>query len=54
MRNRIVHGYSGVDMSIVWDTIHEDFPFLKVEMEKCNVNLIFLINKKIVDLVILT
>ena len=21
MRNRIVHGYDGVDMSIVWDTI---------------------------------
>lgn len=35
MRNRIVHGYSGVDMSIVWDTIHEDLPFLKVEIEKC-------------------
>lgn len=34
MRNRIVHGYSGVDMSIVWDTIHEDLPLLKNEMEK--------------------
>lgn len=34
MRNRIVHGYSGVDMSIIWDTVHKDLPFLKIEMEK--------------------
>lgn len=34
MRNRIVHGYSGVDMSIVWDTIHEDLPSLKKEIKK--------------------
>ena len=24
MRNRIVHGYSGVNMQIVWDTINND------------------------------
>lgn len=34
MRNRIVHGYSGVDMRIVWDTIKEDLPELKQKMEK--------------------
>ena len=34
MRNRIVHGYSGVDMRIVWDTIHDDLPLLKAELEK--------------------
>lgn len=34
MRNRIVHGYSGVDMSIVWDTINEDLPILKQELGK--------------------
>lgn len=34
MRNRIVHGYSGVDMRIVWDTISEDLPLLKQELEK--------------------
>ena len=34
MRNRIVHGYSGVDMRIVWDTIHDDLPILKTEIEK--------------------
>ena len=34
MRNRIVHGYDGVDMSIVWDTIQDDFPKLKSQIEK--------------------
>lgn len=33
MRNRIVHGYAGVDMRIVWDTIHDDLPLLKSEIE---------------------
>lgn len=33
MRNRIVHGYSGVDMSIVWDTIYEDLPLLKMRQK---------------------
>lgn len=33
MRNRIVHGYSGVDMRIVWDTISEDLPKLREELE---------------------
>lgn len=34
MRNRIVHGYEGVEMRIVWDTIKIDLPHLKVELEK--------------------
>ena len=34
MRNRIVHGYDGVEMKIVWDTIKMDLPLLKVELEK--------------------
>ena len=34
MRNRIVHGYSGVDMSIVWDTINNDLEDLKDELSK--------------------
>lgn len=33
MRNRIVHGYSGVNMLIVWDTINDDLPELKAELE---------------------
>ena len=28
MRNRIVHNYDGIRLSIVWDTISEDFPQL--------------------------
>jgi hypothetical protein len=34
MRNRIVHGYSGVDLSIVWETVHDDIPMLCKELEK--------------------
>ncbi|MCI8920959.1 HepT-like ribonuclease domain-containing protein [Oscillospiraceae bacterium 21-37] len=33
MRNRIVHGYSGVNMQIVWDTVSEDIPSLRKELE---------------------
>ena len=33
MRNRIVHGYEGVEMRIVWDTIDSDLPLLKKELE---------------------
>lgn len=34
MRNRIVHGYSGVNMQIVWDTIHDDLPDLAKELKQ--------------------
>lgn len=34
MRNRIVHGYSGVDMRIVWDTIFLDLPQLQREIQQ--------------------
>ena len=34
MRNRIVHGYAGVEMKIVWDTIKEDLPLLKKELDE--------------------
>ena len=33
LRNRIVHGYSGVNMQIVWDTVESDLPALKAELE---------------------
>ena len=33
MRNRIVHGYSGVNMQIVWDTVSEDIPMLSQSFE---------------------
>lgn len=32
MRNRIVHGYSGVKLRIVWDTITDDLPLLEHEI----------------------
>lgn len=32
MRNRIVHGYSGINLSIVWDTISNDLPKLREEL----------------------
>lgn len=34
MRNRIVHGYSGVNMQIVWDTVSEDIPRLHEELRQ--------------------
>ena len=33
MRNRIVHGYSGVNMQIVWDTVSADIPMLHKELK---------------------
>jgi hypothetical protein len=33
MRNRIVHGYSGVNLSIVWDTVSADIPKLHQELK---------------------
>ncbi|WP_300821364.1 HepT-like ribonuclease domain-containing protein [uncultured Oscillibacter sp.] len=32
MRNRIVHGYAGIHMQIVWDTVAEGIPKLNVEL----------------------
>ena len=32
MRNRIVHGYSGINLRIVWDTVREDIPNLRNEL----------------------
>ena len=32
LRNRIVHGYSGVNMQIVWDTVRDDIPALRNEI----------------------
>ena len=34
MRNRIVHGYSGVNMRIVWDTVSGDIPALDRELRE--------------------
>ena len=34
--NRIVHGYDGVDMRIVWDTVSEDIPRLQAGLADIN------------------
>lgn len=33
LRNRIVHGYSGVNMRMVWDTVACDIPDLHRELK---------------------
>lgn len=33
MRNRLAHDYEGIRLKTVWDTIHDDFPKLKTELE---------------------
>jgi uncharacterized protein with HEPN domain len=33
LRNHIVHGYEGVRLNIVWDTIVNDFPSLLVQLQ---------------------
>ncbi len=33
MRNRIVHGYSGIKMNIVWETIKQNIPELQAELQ---------------------
>ena len=33
LRNRIVHGYDGIDLTIVWDTVKEDLPILEKEIK---------------------
>lgn len=33
MRNRLIHGYDNVNLDYVWDTIQEDLPKLKKEIE---------------------
>ena len=35
LRNRIVHGYAGVDYNIIYQTITEDVPELSLEIKKC-------------------
>ena len=37
LRNRIVHGYEGVNLSIVWDTIKDDLPELIREIKAISI-----------------
>lgn len=34
MRNRIVHGYDGVRLRIVWETITDSFPELRQQLQR--------------------
>ena len=34
MRDKLIHGYFGVDLESVWKTVQEDIPFLKKELNK--------------------
>ena len=34
MGDKLIHGYFGVDLGAVWDTVEEDIPLLKSETEK--------------------
>jgi Uncharacterized conserved protein len=34
LRNRVVHDYGNVDLKIVYDTLHDDIPYLINELDK--------------------
>ena len=38
MRNRIVHDYENVDLSVLWGTIKESLPELKEQLEDIILN----------------
>jgi uncharacterized protein with HEPN domain len=33
MRNKVIHGYFGVDVEVIWKTVHEDLPSLRTILE---------------------
>lgn len=37
LRNKVLHEYFGVDIEILWQTIREDLPSLKAQVEKLSV-----------------
>ena len=38
MRNRIVHNYENVDLSVLWGTIKESLPELKIKLAEIILN----------------
>jgi uncharacterized protein with HEPN domain len=34
MRDRLIHGYAGIDLTLVWDTIQKDIPFLAEQVRR--------------------
>jgi len=37
MRDKLIHGYFGVDTGLVWDTARNDIPMLKQEIIKSRI-----------------
>ncbi|MBP1910668.1 uncharacterized protein with HEPN domain [Methanolobus bombayensis] len=33
-RDKLIHGYFGVDLNLTWDIVENDLPELKVRMEQ--------------------
>lgn len=36
MRNKVIHEYFGVDIDILWQTVTQDLPKLKIQIENLN------------------
>lgn len=36
MRDKLIHGYFNVDLSLVWQTVHHDIPQLKAQLTAIN------------------
>jgi uncharacterized protein with HEPN domain len=34
IRNRLIHGYTGISLVAVWNTVKEDLPVLQVQLEE--------------------
>jgi len=34
MRDKLIHGYFGVDLGAVWDTATKDIPSLKIKLQE--------------------
>jgi len=34
MRNKVIHGYFGVDIEVIWKTVQEDLPFLQATLTR--------------------
>jgi uncharacterized protein with HEPN domain len=34
MRNKVIHNYFGVDLEVIWKTLHEDLPPLQAAIAK--------------------
>jgi uncharacterized protein with HEPN domain len=34
MRNKVIHGYFGVDIEVIWKTVQEDLPLLQATLTR--------------------